>query len=191
MPQSKEETAAKRKIYAEKNKVEIAAKAAARNIACREAKHEKRATKSDRKAEVIANHGVEEWERRKALNNARNRKMNATPRKQEMAHQRYLKITPEETARNVATHLLWEQTPAGKRSKALGRWRFRGMIAPENTTLEEIYDTIYFPCTNCMVCKTEFKSTRDRHCDHSHVSGLYRQVLCGSCNNQDSWKNKI
>ena len=141
-------------------------------------------TKSDRKAEVIANHGVEEWERRKALNNARNRKMNATPRMKEKASIRYENITPEQVERDAATALIWRKTPAGKKSQITGNWNWRGLTPPEGMTLSELYDNIYLPATNCGHCNSEFKNSRDRHADHDHnkIENNFRLILCHDCN---------
>tara|TARA_R110000796_G_scaffold168931_1_gene285824 strand:- start:1251 stop:1670 length:420 start_codon:yes stop_codon:yes gene_type:complete len=87
----------------------------------------------------------------------------------------------------------YRQTPAGIRSRVISHWKRKGLTPPIDMTLYELYDNIYFPCTNCMVCKNEFKNSIDKHADHCHdfVDNNFRQVLCRSCNMWDSWKNKI
>lgn len=35
----------------------------------------------------------------------------------------------------------------------------------------------------CAICATRFKTTQDRHTDHSHASGKARSLLCTKCNN--------
>jgi len=70
-----------------------------------------------------------------------------------------------------------------KRSK-LKNWRKWGVKGD----LSFIYDCAYITATHCWVCKTAFKNTKDRCMDHCHSSGEFRNVLCRSCNNRDSWK---
>jgi hypothetical protein len=82
----------------------------------------------------------------------------------------------------------YDQTPAGKKSHTMSDWRQRGSIDPD---MDEIYDKKYLPATHCQVCKKEFKNSYDRCMDHDHETGLFRQVLCRSCNNCDSWKSKL
>ena len=84
----------------------------------------------------------------------------------------------------------YNQSPQGKKTKILSSWKCAGVL---HDNFDELY-TIYLNCTNCMVCDKEFKNTKDRHLDHSHETGLYRNVLCCACNTRDNWikvlKNK-
>ena len=81
----------------------------------------------------------------------------------------------------------YNQSPQGIKSRVIRRWKFSGVL---HDNFDELY-TIYLNCTNCMVCDKKFKNTRDRHLDHSHETGLYRNVLCCSCNNRDYWKKVL
>jgi hypothetical protein len=81
----------------------------------------------------------------------------------------------------------YKQSPQGKKVASISEWKRRGV---KHDNFDELY-TIYLNCTNCMVCDKKFKNTRDRCLDHSHETGLYRNVLCQSCNNRDHWKKVI
>jgi hypothetical protein len=79
------------------------------------------------------------------------------------------------------------QTPARIKSDTLSHWKRNGLIHPD---MGELYDKKYLPATHCEVCRKEFKDSFDRCMDHCHETGLFRQILCRSCNNRDGWKNK-
>ena len=87
------------------------------------------------------------------------------------------------SARNKAYY----KTPSGIKSHAISTWKTRGVIGD----LSKIYDERYLPCTHCEVCNKEYTSTRDRHLDHCHLTGLFRQILCHNCNSNDNWKKYI
>tara|TARA_R100000951_G_C2513926_1_gene141293 strand:+ start:96 stop:464 length:369 start_codon:yes stop_codon:yes gene_type:complete len=78
------------------------------------------------------------------------------------------------------------QTPQGKKTEKMAGWRYSGV----NNVNDEMYDR-YINTHCCDVCKNEFKGSYDRCLDHDHETGDFRQVLCRSCNNSDSWKDKI
>ena len=82
---------------------------------------------------------------------------------------------------------VWEQTPQAKKSRAIKNWRRIGVIHED---FDKLY-ALYIATTECNVCNKVFKSTIDRHLDHNHETGLFRYVLCCSCNTKDNWKNKI
>ena len=84
-----------------------------------------------------------------------------------------------------------EQTSAGKKSITVSRWRKQDcVIPPAGYTLCELYDEIYLPCNNCMVCNKDISMGGGYKCmDHCHETGEYRQILCKQCNTYDTWKN--
>ena len=57
-------------------------------------------------------------------------------------------------------------------------WKHKGLITDE---FEEIYER-YIYSSHCELCKKKYKSRRDRHMDHSHKTGKFRNVCCRSCN---------
>ena len=83
-------------------------------------------------------------------------------------------------------HAIYIQTDKGKKKARMKQWKFRGCI---NIT-DEIYD-YYDKCSKCDICGKEFSSVYDKCLDHDHNTGLYRNVLCKSCNSRDNWKNKL
>jgi len=87
----------------------------------------------------------------------------------------------------------YAQTEGGRRTRMVADWNRRGLVPHEDTTLYDIYDNIYLPCTHCMVCNTEFPDSRDRCLDHDHSLNYdnIRQVICQNCNRNDNWRNKI
>jgi hypothetical protein len=77
----------------------------------------------------------------------------------------------------------WYYTPNGKKLHTISIWKQRGLIHDD-------YDALYkqyLEATNCGACKSVFKNSKDRHMDHNHITGLFRQFLCCSCNVQDNW----
>ena len=75
--------------------------------------------------------------------------------------------------------------PKYHKCRTRGKWRQTGLILLSEEEFDEIYDR-YINSTHCEKCGNEYKSTRDRHMDHSHEIddkwGWFRNVLCQSCN---------
>ena len=69
------------------------------------------------------------------------------------------------------------------KTETISQWKRSGVI-DENLT--EIYET-YINTMNCGHCGKVFESTRDRHLDHDHKTGLFRKIVCCACNMQDSY----
>ena len=80
----------------------------------------------------------------------------------------------------------YRQTPQGKKTDTMRSWRRIGV----NEVNDAMYDR-YINTHCCDVCNKEFKNSRDRHLDHNHETGDFRQILCQSCNTYDNWKKKI
>ena len=80
---------------------------------------------------------------------------------------------------------LYSKTPQGKKHNTMSTWRRYGV----NNVNFILYDK-YINTHCCDVCKNEFKNSRDRHLDHNHDTGDFRQILCRACNTHDSWKKK-
>ena len=70
-------------------------------------------------------------------------------------------------------------------------WKRYGLIELEGVySYESLYE-YYLSINECEVCEIKFKNNRDRCMDHSHTTGLFRWVLCRSCNTCDKWINLI
>jgi hypothetical protein len=80
----------------------------------------------------------------------------------------------------------YNQTPAAIKARIIAYWKLRGLIHPD---YDELYE-LYLNCKHCEVCRKEFIDSFDKCMDHCHETGLFRQILCRSCNTRDSWKNK-
>jgi hypothetical protein len=81
----------------------------------------------------------------------------------------------------------FSNTVEGKKTLIIRNWKNWGVKYPD---FDLLYET-YINTNNCNVCKKEFKISKDRCLDHDHESGLFRQILCHSCNTHDSWKKKM
>ena len=64
--------------------------------------------------------------------------------------------------------------------KALYKWKYRGLNETDEF-IEEIYNR-YIVASHCELCNKEFKTTPDRHMDHCHETGKFRNIVCTSCN---------
>ena len=62
------------------------------------------------------------------------------------------------------------------------RWKKRGLIITDEE-FEVIYQQ-YIYSTNCELCEKVYKSNRDRHMEHNHDTGEFRNICCNSCNSR-------
>ena len=67
-------------------------------------------------------------------------------------------------------------------SKTISDWKRSGLIESRER-MEEIY-WIRECSTECEKCGKEFISSYDRHMDHCHITGRFRNILCTSCNSK-------
>ena len=86
----------------------------------------------------------------------------------------------------IQYHKEYNQTETGVKRRMMSHWKASGV----KNVNDEMYD-YYMNCNKCEVCKNEFKSSLDKCLDHDHDTGLFRFVLCRSCNVNDNWKKKI
>jgi len=61
------------------------------------------------------------------------------------------------------------------------QWRKMGLITDN---FDEIYNR-YIYSSQCEKCETPYKNSRDRHMDHCHINGEFRNILCKKCNTMD------
>ena len=79
---------------------------------------------------------------------------------------------------NKEKRKLWKKTDKGKKSIKITNWKQRGLVSDN-------YDEIYYRWLNskkCELCKCEYSKKNKKCLDHSHLTGLFRNILCNSCN---------
>ena len=88
------------------------------------------------------------------------------------------KYMKEYNLKNKEKNKEYYSTPKGKKVSIISHWKQYGLIADN---MDELYER-YLNSTNCELCGNEYKNTRDRCLDHDHNTGLFRNVVCHSCN---------
>lgn len=67
-------------------------------------------------------------------------------------------------------------------------WKNRGLITDN---FDELYNK-YIYSSQCEKCQIPYKNSKDRHMDHCHITGEFRNILCKKCNfknTRQSWVN--
>ena len=77
----------------------------------------------------------------------------------------------------------YRQTPQYKKSNRINNWKRIGLIHPD---YNELYEK-YINTTNCERCNVVFsddkiRTSTTRCMDHDHATGLFRNIVCNSCN---------
>jgi len=66
------------------------------------------------------------------------------------------------------------------KSNTIYNWKYKGLIESDEM-IEEIYE-YSIRSSNCELCGEAFKSLNDRHMDHDHITGKFRNIVCRKCN---------
>tara|TARA_R110002074_G_scaffold378686_1_gene556594 strand:- start:32 stop:475 length:444 start_codon:yes stop_codon:yes gene_type:complete len=82
---------------------------------------------------------------------------------------------------------IYGQTEAGKKSSRISKWKHRGVICDDWDNLYERY----VKCCICEDCGKDGIEGKNKHLDHEHLTGLFRNVLCLSCNIKRGFKDKL
>ena len=84
----------------------------------------------------------------------------------------------------------YHKTREFKKSHIIYTWKALGLKL-FGYTYDEVYE-YYLDCDNCEVCNKDISmGGHQRNMDHCHDTGIFRWVLCNSCNTLDNWMNKI
>ena len=57
-------------------------------------------------------------------------------------------------------------------------WKKRGL---NMNNFDEIYNK-YIYATHCQLCNKQFEKSLDRHMEHNHQTGEFRNIVCNRCN---------
>lgn len=63
-------------------------------------------------------------------------------------------------------------------------WKRRELICSDNDFNFHIYPR-YIWSRHCELCNKKYETSRDRHMEHSNITGEFRNIVCCKCN---SWK---
>jgi len=100
--------------------------------------------------------------------------------KKEYLKQYYLDNKEKLNKRNKEYLKEWNKSEKGYKSTRIYKWKSRGVISDDYDKLYEYFLSIK-ECENCGIELNV--DTYTRKClDHDHNTGLFRNVLCNSCN---------
>ena len=84
----------------------------------------------------------------------------------------------------------YRQTPIGIKITTINNWKTYGLKL-FGYTYDEVYE-YYLNCNNCEICNKDISiGGHQKNMDHCHSTGIFRWVLCASCNGKDNWMNKV
>lgn len=97
----------------------------------------------------------------------------------------YKATAKEYREKNKAKDKIYQQSPAGIKTRRISDWRCRGVICDDFDELYERYLNTKF-CEECNVELTidKTRTNQSRCLDHDHNTGEFRNVVCCSCNNK-------
>ncbi len=83
---------------------------------------------------------------------------------------------------NKKDRLEYSKTENGRKSCRINNWKNRGVISDDYDKLYDYYLSID-NCENCGIELCEGIYGNNKKClDHDHETGLFRNILCNTCN---------
>jgi len=76
------------------------------------------------------------------------------------------------------------ELPKRHKSYTIYNWKKNGLKENEETIVEIYEGSIR--TSNCELCGKAFTNLKDRHMDHCHETGKFRNIVCNKCNHHKS-----
>jgi len=76
------------------------------------------------------------------------------------------------------------ELPKYHKTFTICQWKRNGLIETDEM-IEEIYQK-YIRASHCELCGNPFTSSRNRHMEHCHETGKFRNIVCTKCNSHKS-----
>jgi hypothetical protein len=118
------------------------------------------------------------------------------PRKDPEERKAYLKAYYEKNKEQIQENKKEQnkehfQTEEGKKSSRINNWKQRRVKSEDYNALYEYYLNCKY-CENCGVEFVDGDLGANKKClDHSHKTGLFRNILCNTCNNRRRENNTL
>ena len=120
------------------------------------------------------------------------RRDNPEVSEREREYKKTFRNKPGQRERENEYHKIYRQTPTGKKNSTKQDWKRNGMIFTAEE-FERIYN-LYLTQELCNACDVKltrggmYMTNTKACCDHDHENGLFRHIICNSCNVNDNWK---